>query len=182
MKELLFYILQCFYFILPAYFANMAPVIVRKLFGFLAVPIDFGGKIGGRDIFGKNKTWRGLIFGIFFSIIITFFQFMLYNISFFESVSFVDYRNWIFLGFMIGLGALGGDLIKSFFKRRIGIKPGNKWPIIDQIDFVIGTIIVARLFFFFGYTFVLVTLTMSIILTITVNHISHYFGVREERW
>ena len=33
-------ILQCFYFMLPAYFANMAPVIVKKI-NILNLQIDF---------------------------------------------------------------------------------------------------------------------------------------------
>src|SRR3989338_8797909 len=34
-------ILQCVYFILPAYFANMAPVVAKNMFRNMAFPIDF---------------------------------------------------------------------------------------------------------------------------------------------
>ena len=71
-------LLSCFYLMLPAYFANMAPVIVKKI-NFLGIPIDFNKKINDKPIFGKNKTFRGLIFGIIFAMIITYLQFLLYK-------------------------------------------------------------------------------------------------------
>ena len=38
----MWFVLQSFYFMIPAYFANMAPVIVKDRFKKLAIPIDFG--------------------------------------------------------------------------------------------------------------------------------------------
>lgn len=38
----------------------------------------------------------------------------------------------------MGLGVGVGDAVKSFFKRRIGTKPGASWPVFDQLDFYIG--------------------------------------------
>ena len=64
---------------LPAYFANMAPVIVKNVFKKLAFSIDFNKKIKNKPILGKNKTFRGLIFGIIFAIIAAFVQFLLYK-------------------------------------------------------------------------------------------------------
>ena len=75
-------ILKAFYFMLPAYFANMAPVIVKKLFNKTAVPVDFNKKINGKPMLGKNKTWRGLMFGILFAIVVAFFQFLLFKNNF----------------------------------------------------------------------------------------------------
>ena len=48
-------IISCLYFLLPAGFANMAPVFAKKI-NFLRYPVDFGLKLRGRRIFGKNKT------------------------------------------------------------------------------------------------------------------------------
>jgi len=50
---------------LPAYFANMAPVLVQKI-NLFAYPVDFNQKMNNKPIFGKNKTFRGFIFGIIF--------------------------------------------------------------------------------------------------------------------
>src|SRR3989338_11353728 len=116
--------LQCFYFMLPAYFANMAPVIVKKI-NILNLPIDFNKKISNKPIFGKNKTIRGLFFGVLFAIIIAYAQSVFYDNNIIAGISLVDYSNWLLLGFLMGFGAILGDLIKSFVKRRLDYKPGK---------------------------------------------------------
>src|SRR3989338_6587007 len=98
-------ILQCVYFILPAYFANMAPVIVKDFFKKIAVPIDFGKTLGNKPIFGEHKTFRGLIFGVLFAIILTYVQYLLYKNNIFTDFAIVDYSYWLLIGFLLGLGA-----------------------------------------------------------------------------
>jgi CDP-2,3-bis-(O-geranylgeranyl)-sn-glycerol synthase len=39
---------------------------------------------------------------------------------------------------MLGLGALLGDAIESFFKRRNNVPPGESWFPFDQTDYIIG--------------------------------------------
>jgi len=123
-------ILQYIYFLLPAGFANMAPVLTKKIFKSLAIPIDYYKKFQGRYIFGPHKTIRGLLFGIVFSIIIISIiismQRFLYNYDFFRSISLINYsENVLLLGFLMGFGAISGDLIESFLYKR-GIKARKK--------------------------------------------------------
>jgi len=47
----------------------------------------------------------------------------------------------ILFSVLVPLGALLGDLIGAFLKRRLGIAPGGLLPIVDQVDFVIGAIV-----------------------------------------
>lgn len=63
-------ILQALLVFLPAYVANMSPVIVAKLIPGWKTPID-GGRIGkdGQRILGPGKTWRGLVGGAVFGAI-----------------------------------------------------------------------------------------------------------------
>lgn len=175
------FLLKCFYFMLPAYFANMAPVMVKKI-NLLAVPIDFNKTINKKPILGKNKTFRGLIFGIVFAIIISYFQFLLYKADFFRNVSFFDYQNWLLLGFLMGLGALTGDLIKSFFKRRVGIPPGKMFIPFDQADFVIGAFIFIMPIFDLPLNIFAASLALSFVLDIIVNHLAFYLKIRGEKW
>ncbi|HSX27706.1 MAG TPA: CDP-archaeol synthase, partial [Patescibacteria group bacterium] len=49
-------------------------------------------------------------------------------------------------GMLLGIGALTGDAMESFFKRRRGIKSGSSWYPFDQIDYIIGGLIFALLF------------------------------------
>jgi CDP-2,3-bis-(O-geranylgeranyl)-sn-glycerol synthase len=57
-------VLQVLYFFLPAYLANMSPVLIGRRFGALAIPIDGGRTLWGKRILGDHKTWRGLLAGI----------------------------------------------------------------------------------------------------------------------
>ena len=67
-------ILAITYFLAPGGIANMAPVLGKKLFPSLAMPIDGGKLWKGKPLFGKNKTWRGLLLGIIVGVFIFFLQ------------------------------------------------------------------------------------------------------------
>ena len=175
-------ILQCFYFMLPAYFANMAPVVAKNMFRKLTLPIDFNIGLGNNTIFGKNKTYRGLIAGMLAAIIVAYTQFFLNGGNIFADFAFVDYSNWLLIGLLLGLGAMFGDLVKSFVKRRIGLKPGMPFVPFDQLDFVFGALIfvypVAKL----PMEKMAIILFISFILHMVINHIAFYTGIRKERW
>jgi len=175
-------ILQLFYFMLPAYFANMAPVIVKKIFNNLKIPIDFDKKIGNKEIFGKNKTFRGLIFGIIFAVIIAFIQFILHSNNIVVDVTIIDYSNWLLIGFLMGFGAVFGDLIESFVKRRLNYKPGKSLVPFDQLDFVVGALIFIYPLVVLSLNKVITILILSFILHIIVNHIAYYTSIRKEKW
>lgn len=57
-------ILHALLVFLPAYVANMSPVLVAKLIPGWKAPID-GGRMGkdGKRLLGPGKTWRGLVGG-----------------------------------------------------------------------------------------------------------------------
>jgi CDP-2,3-bis-(O-geranylgeranyl)-sn-glycerol synthase len=137
-------ILQALYFLLPAYFANMAPVFATKIFGSkYSWPLDLGYQYQGQALLGKNKTWRGLLAGIIVGIVTVYLQAYLFRFGFFQSISIINYESadLFALGFLFGLGVILADAIKSFFKRRMNIKPGDKWFPWDQLDFSGGLIL-----------------------------------------
>jgi CDP-diglyceride synthetase len=47
------------------------------------------------------------------------------------------------LGFLLALGALLGDLIKSMVKRRVGVPSGRSWFPYDQLDYIIGGLLLS---------------------------------------
>jgi len=181
MASITFLILQCVYFILPAYFSNMAPVLVKKI-DFLKIPIDFGHKLNGKPLFGKSKTFRGLIFGIIFAIVITFIQFLLYEFGIGKTISLVDYSNWLILGFLMGLGALLGDLIESFFKRRLNLEPGKPFIPFDQVDFILGALLLTYPIASLSISKIIIIISISFVLHIVVNHSAFYLKIRNEKW
>ena len=125
-------------FFIPAYVANMSPVFVRKI-NFLDNPLDGGMTWNGKPLFGKNKTWRGLIFGTIMGGI---------------AGAVMQWLNLPFVwwwGFVLGFAALVGDALKSMFKRQVGIRPGGSWMPFDQLDFIIVAYIASLFFIRFSW-------------------------------
>ncbi len=165
---------------LPAYLPNPA----AALFGGGA-PIDAGRNYSdGRRLFGDGKTWRGLLFGILAGIGIGLVQIWLsgtYDISVLPRHTFTSV-------ILLAAGALLGDLVKSFFKRRVGKDRGAKWPVADQYDLVAGSLLLI-LVVDPAWTLSSITLPVFIaILIITpilhrsVNIIGYLMKVKEVPW
>ena len=132
-------VLETLYFFVPAYLANMAPVVVRGHFEFLARPIDGGRSFRGKRILGDHKTWRGIVAGVVVAIAVFAAQVALYEAGFLRSLALLDYAQaGSLLGILLGLGTGVGDAVKSFFKRQCGIAPGATWMGFDQLDFLVG--------------------------------------------
>ena len=169
---------------LPAYFANMAPVFAAKIFGNkFSLPIDFGKTYQGRPIFGANKTWRGLIAGIIIGIATIFLQFFLYKINFFHSISILDYSqiNLILFGFLFGFGVILADASKSFFKRRANLKPGDKWFPWDQLDFL-GALILICFAYQPSLAIIFLIVFISPILPIIANWLGYKLKLKKVSW
>ncbi len=162
---------------LPAYFANMAPVMMKNTFRFLAKPIDLNLRFMGKPLFGKNKTFRGLIFAVIFAMIIFYIQKTIgYN-------SIIDYSQYsLWLGFLLGFGAIIGDLVESFFKRQLNISSGKPWIPFDQIDFVLGALFFSLFVFLPTWQAVVTIIVMSPVLHIIVNHSAYFLRIRKEKW
>ena len=139
-------ILFALWFFLPAGIANGTPVIVSKIpfLKKLEYQLDFGLKFRGERVLGSHKTIRGLIAGVSMAIVTAFLQKLAYDNSvFIRDFSAIDFNdiNILLYAFLSGLGAIAGDSIKSFFKRRVNIKPGKAWIPFDQIDYIFGGIL-----------------------------------------
>ncbi|MBU1111992.1 MAG: CDP-archaeol synthase [archaeon] len=168
-------ILKALYFFLPAYFANMAPVIFRKI-PLLGIPIY-------EKWFGKNKTWRGLIVGVLLGTGIFFIQRLLYTNNLMADWVLIDYSGYTFLlGLLLALGAILGDMVESYFKRKKGLKPGKPWIPWDQLDFVLGAIILSAFVYVPDILVIVILLLISPLLHILVNHIAYWLKIRKSRY
>lgn len=172
-------LIQLLYFFLPVFIANMMPVIIKNLFKVLAIPMDFNFKFRNKRIFGSHKTWRGLIFGTLAGLFI----FAIQKYVYIPELSLINYNNYpLYLGALMGFGALTGDAIESFFKRQLDIKPGNPFIPFDQIDYTIGALIFMSPVYFPGWINSLILIIFSFIMHITVNHIAFYLKIRKVKW
>lgn len=165
--------LQTIYFFLPAGFANMAPILFQWI-PWLNTPIDSGKRFRSRMLFGDHKTWRGIVAGLLLGTAIAYVQ-SFYPFGILPS-------GWIFLGLVQSIGALLGDLIKSFFKRQRGISPGKPWMPFDQLDFIVGAIIMTSLFFSIPLKFVISALILAPLFHIAANRIGYYLQIRQTPW
>ena len=168
-------ILAALYFFLPAYGANMAPVFFKKI-PILEQAIH-------KDLFGKNKTWRGLVLGVIFGTLIFYIQQTIYAKGLLLFLALIDYSGHsLFLGLTLAMGALLGDIIESYFKRINNIKPGKAWIPYDQLDFVIGALLLSSLLYTPSIEAIVVIVIASPLLHIIVNHIGYYFGIRKAKF
>jgi CDP-2,3-bis-(O-geranylgeranyl)-sn-glycerol synthase len=132
MTEIMIAIAAAIWFIFPAYCANAAPVIFGG-----GPQMDFSKRfLDGKPFLGSHKTWRGFFAGLIVGTLVGLAQTIIYKQFLFEYGTQFSYS--IFLGFVLSLGALTGDLIESFIKRRLSRSPGSSLPVADQIDFILG--------------------------------------------
>jgi len=171
-------ILQALYFMFPAYMANAVPNFLPhfKMGRVLDSPIDLGRKLFGVRIFGNNKTVKGVLFGTLFGVVTGLSQYYLAN-----AFGYSLYEALI-IGFLLGFGALVGDAVKSFIKRRVGIKPGAPFPVFDQIDFAIGALFFVSIAVDFSWKFLAVILIISPILPVIANIIAYFLKIKKVWW
>lgn len=112
------------WFILPAYVANATPVVFGG-----GRPIDGNRKfMDGRPIFGAGKTMRGFAAGLLAGTLTGCIQ------------AAFGGQELAFVGFLLSLGALVGDLFGSFIKRRLNLPRGSQAPGLDQLGFLLVAI------------------------------------------
>jgi CDP-2,3-bis-(O-geranylgeranyl)-sn-glycerol synthase len=185
-------LLKSAYFLVPAYFANMAPPLAKKfnILESLATPVDKGKKLrDDKHLFGANKTYRGFIVGMIGGALGGLLQLLLYNVSFFHkiSISGILYDNLLFMvcfGALMGFGAIFGDLAESFFKRRLGVEPGKSLLPWDQIDLVFGAYLLAFpiVYALLSWKLFLCSILVTFFLHVLTNHIAYYLHIRREKW
>jgi len=156
------------WFVFPAYCANAIPVIFGG-----GYPLDAGRTFfDGKPILGSHKTFRGFFSGLVIGTLVGFFQ----TVFFQPVLSQYDarFRYDVLLGFMLSLGALVGDSLESFVKRRLDLPPGSSLPIADQLDFVLG----ALLFSLPVSSPSLPTIIMIIIITPPIHLLTNFLADR----
>ena len=152
-------------FIGPSYVANAAPLV----FGGGAT-LDGGRKLSdGQPIFGSHKTIRGVIVGIIAGSIMGLAE------------SPVDSRP-ILGGLMIALGAVLGDLLGAFVKRRFRVEPGKAFPVLDQLDFVLGGLLFEHPFFPLGIFSALFVVVVTPPIHLATNYGAYRLGIKKTRW
>ena len=181
---------------LPLIAGGIANMIFTKtpLYKKHKAPIDFNKKCkDGRRVFGENKTWIG-----FFSMIVfcTIFQIALGG---FSSLLKIDQYNDLYnihgntlllntiFGILVGFVYMISELPNSFIKRRLNIDAGKTdsgikgflFFVIDQIDSLLGVMLVLFLFSDFSFWKYLGYVALGALTHISVNLILYLTKVRK---
>lgn len=177
----LFTLALTLYFILPAYFSNGAGLVFGG-----GLPVDFGksDKKGVRWI-GNGVTWRGFIAGTIIGTLTGAVQ------GYLDPMIYAAYGQYIIvpiasnltqgilIGFLLGFGALLGDAIGSFLKRRLGIGRGEPAPILDQLDFIIVALILVSPVAELNWIIVVLAIILTLIIHLVTNTCAYLLGLKD---
>ncbi|MBC7120468.1 MAG: CDP-2,3-bis-(O-geranylgeranyl)-sn-glycerol synthase [Candidatus Methanosuratus sp.] len=160
MTDILDLAFSSFVLIIPAYIANSVPVLARGRH-----PIDLGRSMGdGRRVLGDGKTFEGLFAGLFFGTLAgAVFGYPLHS-------------------FLLALGALLGDMLGAFIKRRIGIERGRPAPVLDQLDFVAGALIFLYPIYQPNWEQVVFIVLVTPPIHILTNYVAYKMGLKKYPW
>lgn len=175
-------LIVAFWVMLPAYIPNNAAVLAGG-----GAPIDGGRTWKGRRILGDGKTWRGTLVGTIIGIGIAYLLNVLrptavealgVSVPTFPLVAMIT----------LPLGAMLGDMIASFVKRRLGRNRGAPLPGVDQLDFAVSALVLTAIVAFewlvavFTLPLLIVVFVLTPILHIVTNVLAYLFGFKHEPW
>ena len=182
--KLLIAVLGAVYFMLPAYVSNLSGLAFGG-----GKPVD-GGKnwSDGRRIIGNGVTWKGFfngtvlgtLVGVVLGIIGTFYGDLsaltggVIDLHVYGSII-----GGLILGFLMAFGALSGDLVGSFLKRRMGLQSGEPAPFMDQLDFVLGALILSLLVVRINWSLFIIIVVLSLVLHLGANTIAYLLGIKD---
>jgi len=171
-----------FWAMLPAYVPNNVAVLAGG-----GRPIDGGRTWNGRRVLGDGKTWRGTFVGILAGVVLA----LVLNALEPAAADGLGVPIPVFpLAAMVALpaGAMLGDILASFVKRRTGRERGAAFPLVDQLDFVVGALLLAAVadFGWFTETFtvpvIVAILVATPLLHVVTNAIAYWLGLKDEPW
>jgi len=167
---------------LPAYVPNNAAVLAGG-----GRPIDGGRTWGGRRILGDGKTWRGTAAGTVAGTVLALALNTVHDpVATTLGVTADPFP--LLAGVGLALGAMAGDIGASFLKRRTGRERGAAFPGLDQLDFVVGALLVAVLFApswtlaTFEVPVLVAVLVATPLLHVSTNAIAYALGLKDEPW
>ena len=150
--------------VLLLFLANGIPILARKLFGTrLAAPLNSHRRLSnGHHIFGPSKTWRGVLL----SIIGTSLGAWLLGLG-------------VYIGALIGLFAMLGDLMGSFIKRRLGMPPSSMALGLDQVPESLLPMLICMPLLDIDWTSVLIVVSCFFIGELLISRLLYSLNIRD---
>jgi CDP-2,3-bis-(O-geranylgeranyl)-sn-glycerol synthase len=161
----------------PPYIANATPVVVAKFIR--GTPVDLGRNfIDGRRLLGDGKTFEGFIAGIAVGFLggeLTYLLTRLYlNVELPSPLTVL----------LMCIGALLGDMAGAFIKRRMGLPRGAPVPLLDQLDFLLASLLVLWLMqpSLVRLSYVAVAVVITPPIHLLTNYLAHRVKLKGEPW
>jgi CDP-2,3-bis-(O-geranylgeranyl)-sn-glycerol synthase len=170
---------RAFWAMLPAYVPNNAAVLLGG-----DRPIDGGRTWGSNRVLGDGKTWRGTLLGTACGLVLA----LLLNRlrTYVGATTGLSVPRFGRSALTLPLGAMGGDMAASFYKRRSGRDRGAPVPGLDQLDFVLGALSLTALLSpkwfrrVFRLPVLLAVLVLTPLLHVGTNLLAYLFGLKDE--
>jgi CDP-2,3-bis-(O-geranylgeranyl)-sn-glycerol synthase len=145
--------------------ANGAPVLGKKLFGsHFSHPIDGGFTfIDGRRVLGDSKTFRGIVLAVIATIACS-----------------LALGLTLSVGFIAAAGAMGGDALSSFVKRRLGRPASSQALGLDQIPESLLPALLLRPILDLSLVDVTIILVLFLVGEIVLSRILFRWHIRDE--
>ncbi|HLC37976.1 MAG TPA: CDP-2,3-bis-(O-geranylgeranyl)-sn-glycerol synthase [Candidatus Norongarragalinales archaeon] len=169
---------ELLFLVLPAYASNSIPVVLGG-----GTKIDLGKNFfDGKRVFGDSKTIRGFISGVAAGTLVG--VILALGVGF---LPWIPQNDKFVVGFLVSLGAMAGDLLGSFVKRRLGLSPGSQYFLLDQLLFIILALVFAIAFApkilaeLNGWD-VLALMVLTYFLHLSFNWIAHKLRLKKVPW
>ena len=79
----------------------------------------------------------------------------------------------------VSVGALTGDLVGSFIKRRLKLKRGAPAPFLDQITFLIFAFLFAAILIIVPLEYVIILIPLTLGMHIVANAVGYLLGLKK---
>ena len=177
--------------LLPAYIANALATLPRGR----GPPMDFGRTWSkdGRRVLGPSKSWSGFLFAGFAAMPFCLLEAWLIllappNLALVPVLA-PSVAAAVPLAALLTFGAMSGDALGSFLKRRLGRESGARTVLIDQLPFVLVPIALGLGFYpalfisvFASWEAVLWLLVITLGLHVSFNWIGYKAGLKQVPW
>ena len=169
-------ILNAIWLMLPAYITNLSAGFFKG-----KTPIDLGIHLGKDRLLGDGKTYGGFLKGTLCGVLCAIIQNPFFT-------TFGPFPLCSVTIFCLTAGAMLGDLLGSFIKRRLGLKRGAPLPIVDQLNFVVGAwlllLLFARNWFIASFTseIIVIVIVITPLMHLLTNYIGFKLGRKDVPW
>ena len=140
-------------------------------------PLDFGATFpDGRRVLGDGKTVEGLVSGISTGFAVGLVMYALLPFLFRDLLEIL----------LLCLGALAGDILGAFIKRRLGLKQGAPAPVLDQLGFLVVSLLLVHVTYglpsFINQATLVFLLLFTLLMHVGTNVFAYDMGLKKTWW